>query len=1568
MPLFEVELSDGRVIELEADAAPSESDVLSALDSYQPPKATAEQLTTEKKQAQRFGRLAEADVAAGKALESVGQFFANIPANILNIPQAISKATGLEKMETPFRFQAGQPVLPELLPQPNDLTKKIEAIAGTTRGGTGIPDANAQLLAGLLKGGEDLGRGLTTPEVLMTAGAGVAPGAIRTAVPTVFAEQMIAHTPEAYQEFGRASVEGSPAEAIRAGVGAVGSSAMIGTIAAHGVRGSFPERPPRNLEADALEAELGGTPTHRETLLLPERTGPIITPPPEPPPTLRETLSRSEEIFRELNRRREAALAESDPVALSETQKRITPLADSLKESGYDVQRWEIPGLEPHLQITGIIHADGQRSGTVYVPESATLEQAQKIIAAKQRQFSGEQGTAPAQPAVTATKPVAGEQAPVSPAWKLTPDEAVKLKTDRGDYYRAVTDAFREGKITEQEYLSKSENDANKWPKVSVGDDVWVPQWNAAGKVTDIGYGWVDVVDSVGRIGKQSARSIDSLESHNKRHSDNLDTPVKPISPPTGHPREVARAAEASDTGVGEIPSNREARVTEPPTPQSESPAGALPEKSVTPEVTQASGAKAPVTIVEKAEAWADQVISESKSATESGVQPLGSGLGIDPNLLAAYSVKGAVKIAKGVKDFAVWSAEMVKEFGEAIKPQLEALWSRANAIVEGRDPIALSQRGMKMIADEGMPEAVRDRINPAYRVLTDKEATDAAKSIVGAADPIEAANQWASGGYADYAGKVQTAIGIELNRKLSATEQSLRKQGKTKEADAVVETQLALAQKDIQNATNAGQTVQSFSMNYANWTPAAWLKHYLDTVGKVTSLRMKRATGRDVPADPAATGKAAAEAVATDIGKTHPKVGEAINRVYGRGEDTMQGHLEKTGTPKSKSKAAAKKVEDFYQKEIKKWKKRHNIPEFDKETEAWLVREANRISQMPEGSVQRRVAGQNLFNAIARKTGFKWWELGMDFWYASALSGPTTHVANIRGNSWQMGGETGIQMLRNPTAIPQIIESFGRALPKSARGAWNILRTGHDYTGRHGSKFESPGVMELISNPTARAITLPWRFVLRGLKAADIAFFYPLQESRGVVLARAANRDIPLYGGGRAKKARELMAWNREQRAAAEQQARLEAVPDKLFQQRVDEILESKRPPELQENAQEFAFHGTFNNDMYGVAGAVGESLNSFFNKVPLAKPFVMPFVRIPVNIFNSSLNWTPVGAYRAGRAQGHKLLIGREDNTGKLYGKEVKDPLAIGDLYAKSMVGTLGFTGLAAAAGQYLFDENPPFAINGSGPASFDQKKQLRAAGWIPHSIKLGDKYHSYQDTPAAIPLAIIGEYYDAVKYRKMDQADSLDRALVALATSKSVVLDSSWLQGLSAIFGRGSEINVKHPGKGLFQQTVRTGSKFFIPNALNQIDRYFDPTVYKQSDIQGILMREMPFARKNLAPDLNVLGDPVSAPLSKRFSSVEETGSLIQMLSSRRLWPSVPLDGEMSVDEHYALIATRGPLLKTGIMENLADLMTLPRAEAQDLLSQISEASTRDAKQQLGLQSAERERKQLRRLNTR
>jgi hypothetical protein len=89
-------------------------------------------------------------------------------------------------------------------------------------------------------------------------------------------------------------------------------------------------------------------------------------------------------------------------------------------------------------------------------------------------------------------------------------------------------------------------------------------------------------------------------------------------------------------------------------------------------------------TFIQKAESWADSVIKESAKRVSTG---------LDPEVLAAYAVKGSIVIGRGVRNFGAWSGEMINEFGEAIRPHLKDIWGRAKSYAEDEAKIQMDTK-----------------------------------------------------------------------------------------------------------------------------------------------------------------------------------------------------------------------------------------------------------------------------------------------------------------------------------------------------------------------------------------------------------------------------------------------------------------------------------------------------------------------------------------------------------------------------------------------------------------------------------------------------------------------------------------------------------------------------------------------------------------------------------------------------------------------------------------------------------------------------------------------------------
>lgn len=156
--------------------------------------------------------------------------------------------------------------------------------------------------------------------------------------------------------------------------------------------------------------------------------------------------------------------------------------------------------------------------------------------------------------------------------------------------------------------------------------------------------------------------------------------------------------------------------------------------------------------------------------------------LGLDPEQGVLLAVKGAVKIARGFQDFASWSHEMLREFGETIQPHLEELYNSSKAMLAQhmaqaevstaidrvRDPNADTEEHMitaRASAGEGIAEKWSDAARDAMqgqnydvrhmadvRAQADRQMLDVPAAVSRFLDPRS-----------DLPADVRTALGLKL-------------------------------------------------------------------------------------------------------------------------------------------------------------------------------------------------------------------------------------------------------------------------------------------------------------------------------------------------------------------------------------------------------------------------------------------------------------------------------------------------------------------------------------------------------------------------------------------------------------------------------------------------------------------------------------------------------------------------------------------------------------------------------------------------------------------------------------
>lgn len=444
----------------------------------------------------------------------------------------------------------------------------------------------------------------------------------------------------------------------------------------------------------------------------------------------------------------------------------------------------------------------------------------------------------------------------------------------------------------------------------------------------------------------------------------------------------------------------------------------------------------------------------------------------------------------------------------------------------------------------------------------------------------------------------------------------------------------------------------------------------------------------------------------------------------------------------------------------------------------------------------------------FAKKTGeATTWEMVVEGWKSSILSGPVTHTTNFVGTE-------AFHQIR--PAIDALAAMIGMA-----RGA-------------------SPGMGESdrasMSEAVAR-ITGMLGGVMDGLKVAKATF--NMEEVTGKT--ESYRTAIPGKAGDiiriplRMMAAEDAMVTTMYSRGEIATLAIRTAFDENLnpstreFSERVS-YLKDNPTPEMVATAEAAATRMTFNMPL----GEKGIALQSFVNKWNLQ--WMIPFIRTPINIAKELLRMSPfapaVGEWRAAIAKGG-----------------VERDRALAEI-------TLG-TGITAATMAYAFSGS----ISGAG--SPDPGKNRGKAGvWQPYSILIGDTWYEYsriQPTGTLMGMAAdIANIWDHMTPEEMDKTPKLLAAAFANA-----ITNQTFLQGITNFVNAMSDPT--RFGPRFLQQFA--GS--MVPNVIGQPTAMADPAVREVNSMIEAIQARIPGLRQDLLPKRDWLGEPV--PSKERLGVV-------------------------------------------------------------------------------------------------
>jgi hypothetical protein len=507
------------------------------------------------------------------------------------------------------------------------------------------------------------------------------------------------------------------------------------------------------------------------------------------------------------------------------------------------------------------------------------------------------------------------------------------------------------------------------------------------------------------------------------------------------------------------------------------------------------------------------------------------------------------------------------------------------------------------------------------------------------------------------------------------------------------------------------------------------------------------------------------------------------------------------------------------------------------------------------------------------------------EYFMGSILTGPATWLVNFVGSPLMQGMEVAelavaarINQVENATrralGAPEVegVE-IGEALATVhgfLSGAFDGLRLARDafITGQPSMdsfvKYEIPGAPAISSEMFDLAGPLGW--VSKGLEEAVRPAANSAVDFAGAVARAPMERVIqPSDEFWKAMAYRGDLGRSAFRQALTER--RLGTLGDADFGRRVQELMETPVPEQI-DSAQAAAIHMTFQQEL----GTLGQGVQTVLNYIPFFR-VVTPFIKTPTNIFKEGVRRTPLGA----------LEIGMNP--------QIRNDARLRQQY-------LARVGLGSATSAVIASMAAAGTVSGAGPSDWAAQEALRATGWRPYSIKIGDKWHSYmRGEPWSFAAGSVATMAEAIM--RMDYADPTheisdqfsDSATVLMQGIGGSFMDRTFVSGLSDFMLAAAEPSMYGES---WVKRVATGSMPFS-SWRRQVNKLADPYLR-----EGFLLSEkfaqqpwIPGSSADLPYKRDILGNPkvydsgLLGPLSP-FPSVEDGKNPIHA-EIRRLYES-------------------------------------------------------------------------------
>jgi hypothetical protein len=362
-------------------------------------------------------------------------------------------------------------------------------------------------------------------------------------------------------------------------------------------------------------------------------------------------------------------------------------------------------------------------------------------------------------------------------------------------------------------------------------------------------------------------------------------------------------------------------------------------------------------------------------------------------------------------------------------------------------------------------------------------------------------------------------------------------------------------------------------------------------------------------------------------------------------------------------------------------------------------------------------------------------------------------------------------------------------------------------------------------------------------------------------------------------------------------------------------------------EKSLDYARYVTFQRPL----GPIGQFISRMTQEWPGLK-LILPFVRTPSNIFKYVIERSPAAP------------VVKEWRKDFAAGGARRD-LAL----AKMALGS----GMGLLVAQLAADGK----ITGSAPADDKARELLMADGWQPYSLRIGDKYYSYQRLdPLASTLGVAADL--AAKSEYMTDEEREGAASDVVASILKNLSNKTWLSGLADAIQA-----LEDPDRYSGRWFARIAGSMAVPAGAAQVARTIDPVMRETKGPMETIRSRIPGLSQSLLPRRDIWGEEIRSEgglgpdiMSPVWTSTRRNDPLSNELLSIGAGIGKPSKriGKVTMlpEEYDAYQALAGRNTRQGLLGILADpgWMTFTADQKGDEVDGIKKAARRQAREGL------------------